>query len=114
MSDAIKIFQPTGLLTGFSSHKLVKEFNESVSSGARTVLVDLQDIDFIDSSGLGVLVSMHTKLRLAGGQLYLCSPKEQAASLFDISDVNQFLKIFPTQADFYASVVHRNQAVLVQ
>jgi anti-sigma B factor antagonist len=109
-----QVIQPTSVLTGTTAHELSQQFDQCLNENIKIVLIDLQSVDFIDSSGLGVLVSLHTKLRLAGGRLYLCAPKAQALTLFDVSDMDQIFTIFGSREEFYSIVVKKNQAVLVQ
>jgi anti-sigma B factor antagonist len=113
-TDHYRVIQPTGVLTIASSPQVMQEFKECLEANVKIVLVDLQNLDFIDSSGLGTLVSMHTKIKLAGGRLYLCSPKDQARSLFDISDMDRILEIYSNREEFYIHVVKKNMAVIVQ
>ncbi len=116
MTDAktFQIFQPTGILTVATSAELNQMLQSCLETGIKTILIDLQSVDFIDSSGLGVLVSMYTKLRLAGGHLYFCAPKDQARDLFDIADMERILTIFTTREEFESVIVKKNQAVLVK
>jgi anti-sigma B factor antagonist len=107
-----QVIQPSGVLTGATSDELIQQFNRCLESTVKIVLIDLQNVDFIDSSGLGTLVSLHTKLRLAGGRLYLCAAKDQARTLFDVSDMDRIFEIFPNREAFYTSVIRRNQDVI--
>ncbi|WP_421654458.1 STAS domain-containing protein [Leptothermofonsia sp. ETS-13] len=109
-----KVIQPAGILTVMTASQLIQEFKDCLDAGVKNILVNLQNVDFIDSSGLGILVSIHTKLRLAGGQLYLCSPKDQARSLFDISDLDRIFEIYSSQEEFHQRITKQNLAVLVQ
>lgn len=108
-----RVIQPSGSLTFVSSPQIMQEFKSCLEANVKTVLIDLQNIDFIDSSGLGTLVSMHTKMKLAGGQLYLCSPKDQARSLLDISDMDRIFKIYSSREEFDAHISKKNMAVIV-
>ena len=109
-----KVLQPTGILTASTSTGLNQEVQSCLENATRTILIDLQAVDFIDSSGLGVLVSMHTKLRLAGGKLYFCSPQDQARNLFRIADMEQIFTVFATREAFENAIVKKNPTVLVQ
>lgn len=114
MSLSVKVLQPAGILTAVTSQDLLQQFGECLKSKPQLILVNLQSVDFIDSSGLGTLVSMHTRMRLAGGRLCLCSLNDQAKSLFDISDMDRILEVFDTAAEFYTKEVKKNLAVLVE
>ena len=66
MSPTVKILQPSGILDGIRGNELRREVNEIVNIGANIVLIDLKDVKFIDSSGLGALVSVMKMVRTAG------------------------------------------------
>jgi anti-anti-sigma factor len=72
------------------------EFKECCDRSAKIILVDLQEVHFIDSAGLGALVRMHTTLKSAGRRLYLCSPTQQVQLALEISNLDQ---IIPTLAN---------------
>jgi anti-anti-sigma factor len=94
ITKTVRVLQPSGVLTGATSDALLQDFQKCLDEKIQTLLIDLQDIQFIDSAGLGALVSIMTRLRLAGGKLYLCSLNEQAQGIFDISDLDQIFNIY--------------------
>jgi anti-anti-sigma factor len=118
ISDDIKVLKPAGILAATTIQALLQDFNQYLESKPKTILIDLSNVDFIDSYGLGMLVSMHAKMRLSNGTLCLCSLKDQARCLFEIADMERVFEIFADQAEFYAvalnaSYVNMNQAILL-
>lgn len=110
MSDLdFRLLQPEGILTANVAKQLLQQFNEYQQEEAKLVLVDLQYVSMIDSFGLGTLMSMHSKLRMAGGKLYLCGLQKQARFLFDISALDRMFDVLPDQAAFYA-VIQQDKA----
>jgi len=104
MNPDIKIVQPNGVLDGSEANQLRAEIDQIVQSGATCVLVDMKDITFIDSSGLGALVQSFKSARAAGAKFCVCSVSDQARMLFEITGMDQFFEIFPTQRDFHKAV----------
>jgi anti-anti-sigma factor len=76
------------------------------------ILLDLHQLVFIDSVGLGLLVSLQNNLRRKGTKLYLSIPQKQAYTLFELANVSQIFEIFQDYDDFYATVA-KNRLVLV-
>lgn len=61
------------------------------------VVVDLRDLTFIDSAGLGALVRAHRKARVLQGQLTcVCLPDSQASKLFRITGLHRVLRLSDT------------------
>ncbi len=103
----IRVLRPVGLLSIRTAEILKVNFKTLFERGAEVILVDLDAVTYLDSSGLGLLVDMHTKQRLANRRLCLCSANNQVKTLFDISGLDAVLEIFASQDDFLASIETR-------
>jgi anti-sigma B factor antagonist len=64
--------------------------------GNTRILLNLNDVEHIDSAGLGELVRSHTSLRKAGGQLKLLNP---SAKIMDMLRMSMLHKVFDVQTD---------------
>lgn len=64
--------------------------------GATTVVVDLSEVTFLDSTALGVLVSGLKRFRSAGGDLRLVVTGRSVAKVLEITGLNDVFKIFAT------------------
>jgi anti-sigma B factor antagonist len=100
MDAEVKIVQPSGILNNSEAGQLCREVNEVIQAGTRFVLVDLQAVTFIDSSGLGGLVNAFKSARAAGGKLVFCSVCDQARMLFEITGMDQIFEIFSSRSEF--------------
>jgi anti-anti-sigma factor len=66
---------------------------EHVLPDSERVIVDLSDVDFLDSSGLSVFVRAHRRLREAGGALVLRSPNPGVRRVLELTGLAQVLTI---------------------
>lgn len=110
----VRVIQPPASFTTSASRQFHQQITECIEAQVKIVLVDLQTVNFIDSSGIGALTAAHTRLRLSGGKLYLCSPQEQARCLFDITDLDQLFEIFSSKPDFCNKVLRENSPASAQ
>jgi anti-sigma B factor antagonist len=81
------------------SDEFKKELKRFYEEGRKNVLVDMTDVRFIDSCGLGALV---TTLRTANGHkgmLKLAALKPQVQALFELTSLSLVMNIFPTTAE---------------
>ncbi|MEM6501178.1 MAG: STAS domain-containing protein [Cyanobacteria bacterium P01_C01_bin.89] len=62
-----QLFRLTGLLDAFSEPTFRKELSKCVDEGPTHLLLDLSNVTFLDSSGLGALVQVAKKAQTAGG-----------------------------------------------
>jgi anti-anti-sigma factor len=107
MSPLIKVFQPSGILDGSESQDFRQEISEIVDSGAKIILVDFQNVTFMDSSGLGALVLAFKTLRDADIKLVICSINEQVRILFELTGMDKVFEIFPSQEEFNQNLLSR-------
>lgn len=74
-----------------------------INEGNQTIVLDLQNVDFIDSSGLGAIVSCHKSLS-GQGALIICSVSGIVASLFQLTRMNRVFRIFQSQDEALAAL----------
>lgn len=86
--DARAVVHVHGELDLSTAPDLRDRLAELIAEGVLDVTVDMAALDFIDSSGLNVLVSALKRLRGAGGELVLRSPQPTAVSVFEITGLN--------------------------
>jgi anti-sigma B factor antagonist len=67
--------------------------------GEDTVVVDLAQVSFLDSSGLGVLVTAHKRARTTDGELRIAACRPEVATIFQITALDRAFCIYPTVAD---------------
>jgi anti-sigma B factor antagonist len=83
-------------LDAHNSEMLKTEVNRIFNQGTHELLIDLKDVRFIDSSGLGVLVSGFKNASTHQGSLKLCSLQSQVKSMFELTRLHRVFDIFPS------------------
>jgi anti-sigma B factor antagonist len=68
--------------------------SDSVEEGIKTVVIDLEKVRYISSSGLGLLITLLTKMKNTGGELLLTAPSEHVKKLLLITKLNGIFKVF--------------------
>lgn len=94
-----------GELDVHSAPQLGERITEILGGGARRLVVDLNDIEFIDSTGLGVLVGGLNEARAAEGRLDLACSVERVLRLLQITDLDAVFAVFPTADEALAASV---------
>jgi len=67
--------------------------------GAPTMILDFSGVPYLDSSGLGCLVSAYTSFAKAGRRVALTGVNQRVRKVFEITKVEQIFLMFPTLAD---------------
>jgi anti-sigma B factor antagonist len=96
--DGIRVFAVYGELDLENSPQLRHSLQSAIEDGANGVLVDLTDCEFIDSTGLAVLVAAWRALEEGNGahqSLVLCCPDEQVERLLKLTGLDETIAILP-------------------
>jgi anti-sigma B factor antagonist len=81
------------LIASPDSQQLLDLVSNSLNDAVLLCAIDLSNVRFINSSGIGVLVSLLTKFRNRGGELILIKPSEHIRKLLIITKLNAIFTI---------------------
>ena len=91
-----------GQLVVSNRQELKQAILHEVEQGARLVVVDFSKSPYIDSSGLGALVSLGKRLRELGGDLRLAGLNDDLRTLFDLTRLDALFPLYATRDDAFA------------
>jgi anti-sigma B factor antagonist len=84
----------SGRLTiGESINALHDSVEERIAAGEKDIVLDLHDVTYVDSAGLGVLVTSLTCARNRGGSLRLANVPQRIQDLLDVSSLYMIFQI---------------------
>ena len=89
----VTVVDVAGQLIVGNRQELKNKVLDELEGGARRFLVDFTETAYIDSSGLGILVSLSKKIRQAGGELRLSSLNEDLRTLFALTKLDTLFRI---------------------
>lgn len=95
-SDQYRVLRPTGDLDVYTVGSLRDALGRMVEEETTRIVVDLDGVPFMDSSGLGALMGGVRRLREAGGDLAISCTREQHLKLFTITGFGEGVSIAPT------------------
>ncbi|MDX1567694.1 MAG: STAS domain-containing protein [Longimicrobiales bacterium] len=98
-SDSVTVVDVEGQLIVGNRQELKQKVLEELEEGARKVVVDFTNTGYIDSSGLGVLVSLSKKIREQGGELRLAGLNEDLRTLFELTKLDTLFEIADTREE---------------
>ena len=100
----VTIVDLSGRITlGEASVAVRDVINDLMGKGNKKVLLNLRDVDYIDSSGIGLLVSSFTTVRGQGGQLKLVNLSKRIGDLLKITKLYSLFDIKDDEAAAVAS-----------
>ncbi|HEX2054044.1 MAG TPA: STAS domain-containing protein [Actinomycetota bacterium] len=87
------VLKLNGEVDVYTCSMLREAVNQAVADGRYLIAVDVQAVDFMDSSGLGVIVGAHKRLRGHDGSLILVSPNKQMRRILSLTGLDQILTV---------------------
>jgi len=100
------VLQVTGEVDAYTAPMLREQIRELSANGAVHLIVDLGQVDFLDSTGLGALVGGLRRLREAGGSLALVISTPRILRLFQITGLIKALAAQRSVADAITADPH--------
>jgi anti-sigma B factor antagonist len=88
-----------GRLDFTTSNTLKEEILKHITEGRNRILLNLNQIDFVNSSGLGTLVSILKEIRLAKGRMALTNLATYVQEIFEITQLSHIFEIFTSEAE---------------
>ena len=92
--EGVVVFQVDGEINISTSPDLKKQFEKKPS---KNIVVDLEKVSYIDSSGLATLVEILKKTKTQGGSLGLAGLSDKVKSLFEITKLDKLFSISRSQ-----------------
>jgi len=90
---AVVVVEVEGQLIVGNRQELKQKVLDELEKGERKFLIDFGRTGYIDSSGLGVLVSLSKKIREQGGELRLANLNDDLKTLFELTKLDTLFQI---------------------
>lgn len=101
--DNVMILKISGRLDTTHYNEFEKKLMQIIDEGQTRIAMDLENLDYISSSGLRVFLMGLKRLNTRGGHMALCCLQESISSIFRIAGFNTIFSIFP---DLEQGVAH--------
>ena len=94
--DGVTVFQVSGEINISTSPDFKKHLEKQP---AKKIIIDLEKVSYIDSSGLATLVEILKKTKLQGGSLALAGMSDKVRSLFEITKLDKLFLVVKNQEE---------------
>ena len=102
-SNDVKILEFEGNLDTNTSPDAEATINELIDNGSTKLLANFEELNFISSAGLRVLLATAKKLRGTGGDLRICALNPTVQEVFDISGFGSILSVYSSESEALSS-----------
>lgn len=90
-----KVIKPGRDIVASMAADFRQDLLKEVESGVKRLVVDLNDVEMVDSVGIGVLVAAHNSLSKNGGQMAVSNVSQDIFNLFKVMRLDQHFEVIP-------------------
>ncbi len=103
--SGVVILEISGRLDLSSGGILKEEIKKYIENEKTSIHLNLANVEFVNSSGLGALVSIMKEIRLHKGRLTLSDLADYVHEIFDITQLSHIFEIFPSEKEAINSYI---------
>jgi anti-anti-sigma factor len=84
---------------GPNCQQVEQQVDEAIRQNEKCVILDLSRVAYVDSSGIGTIVKILSRLKKVGGTLRLTGVKGMVEGVLKLTQVTKIIEVYPTVAD---------------
>lgn len=88
----------------YTAPLLRQEIMDQVDGGTHHLLVNLAKVEYLDSTGLGILIGGVKRAKEQGGSLKLVGPSARITRIFEITGLNKIFDVYSSETDAIAAM----------
>lgn len=102
-SGEIIIFDINGEIDLYNAPEIKDKIKEEMNKNKVNIIINLDKVSYIDSSGIGVLISSLSNLKKVGGALKLINVYASVRKVFELTKLTSFFDIYDSETDALAA-----------
>ena len=98
-SEKACIIDIEGELTAFAEEVLMEAYNQSCAEGARVIILNFEGLEYMNSSGIGLLVTLLIRINREKQRLLTCGLSDHYRNIFQITRLDDAINIYETEEE---------------
>ncbi|MGI9641457.1 MAG: STAS domain-containing protein [Acidimicrobiia bacterium] len=103
VADGVRIIDIDGEITAFSEESLATAHEEAATGDVRAVILNFTDLDYMNSGGIGLLVTHLIRAQRSGHRLMAFGLTDHYREIFNLTRLDEAIEIFPDEASAIAA-----------
>ncbi len=99
----VSVIAIRGEVTGFAEDALMEAYNAAGTDARQTIVLDFTDLEYMNSSGIGLLVTLLIRAQRQQQRLLACGLSDHYRQIFDLTRLNEAIGIYDSQAEALAA-----------
>ncbi len=99
IDSGVSVIEVKGELNAFAENALMDAYTQASAGGAKTILLDFSGLEYMSSSGIGLLVTLLIRCNRQKQRIIVCNLTEHYQRIFELTRLNEAITIFPTEVE---------------
>lgn len=97
-TDAVNILDIQGQVTAAAEGALSQAYGDACGGGVRAVILNFAGLEYMNSSGIGLLVTLLIRANRQGNRLYAVGLSDHYKDIFELTRLTEAIRIFDSEA----------------
>ncbi len=93
-----------GEINGFAQEALDAAYAEAESNDPEAILLNFEEVDYINSTGIALIVGLLARARASHKRLLACNLSEHYVEIFNITRLSDFMSVFPDEGSAMSEI----------
>jgi len=98
-ANSVTILDINGEIDLYNAPEIKKTIKGNIDQGKHNIIVNLGKVGYIDSSGIGVLISSLSQLKKVGGGMKIINVQASVKKVFELTKLTSFFDIFESEQE---------------
>jgi anti-sigma B factor antagonist len=99
VSDFTCVIDIIGEITAAAENTLMDAYTRATTAGVRNIILNFSGLDYMNSSGIGLLVTLLIRVNRAKQKLLVYGLTDHYRQIFELTRLNEAIEILPNEAD---------------
>ena len=104
ISDTASVIDIQGEVTAAAEMPLMESYNQATSAGARHIILNFSGLEYMNSSGIGLLVTLLIRVNRQKQRMSAVGLSEHYRQIFDLTRLNEAIHIYNTEEEALSAV----------
>lgn len=105
INDRVFAIDIVGELTKFAEEDLMQTYAQAVEMGATVIVLNFEKLDFLNSSGIGLLITLLIRAQRAEKRLMAVGLNEHFIQIFKLTNLDGAIQLYTSESDLFAALV---------
>jgi anti-sigma B factor antagonist len=92
-----------GQVSAFAEKELMDAYNQATGDSAEAIVLNFEQLDYMNSSGIGLLVTLLIRANRNGHRLLACGLSEHYRHIFELTRLNEAIRVYDDEATALAA-----------